>query len=75
MYLASGHMLFARGASLMAVPFDPDSLAVSGDPFPLSERVRTPAFGPQVREFSVSRDGTLAYVLGGTSTDATAGLG
>jgi serine/threonine-protein kinase len=71
MYLPSGHLLFARGASLMAVAFDPDSLAVTGDPVPLPERVRTPRFGEQVRDFDVSRDGTLAYVLGGTSTDAT----
>jgi serine/threonine-protein kinase len=70
-YVPSGHLLFARGVSLMVVPFDPESLTVTGDPVPLPERVRTPLFGAQVRDFTVSRNGTLAYVTSGMSSDPT----
>ena len=33
-YLSTGHIMFARGTSLWAVPFDPDRLEVIGDPVP-----------------------------------------
>jgi serine/threonine-protein kinase len=69
-YVSSGHLLFSRGARLMVVPFDPDRLALTGEPVPLAEPVRAPSFGPQVRDFSVSRNGTLAYITGGTATAA-----
>jgi hypothetical protein len=35
----SGHLLFRRGTTLMAQRFDPESLAVEGNPIPLAERI------------------------------------
>jgi serine/threonine-protein kinase len=63
-YAATGHILFTRGETLMAAPFDLDQLAVTGEVVPLLGGIRTPnswAHG----YFSVSDDGRLAYAPGG----------
>jgi Tol biopolymer transport system component/predicted Ser/Thr protein kinase len=62
---SSGHLLFLREYTLMAQPFDPKRLAVSGAAVPLAERVRSilPA-GGTVGIFSASREGMLAYQTG-----------
>ena len=49
---ASGHLLFRRGRSLYAAPFDPQKLAVSGDSIAIVDGV----IG-----FDVSDGGTLVY--------------
>jgi eukaryotic-like serine/threonine-protein kinase len=36
-YAATGHLLFVRGGTLLAIGFDPGKLETRGDPFPLSE--------------------------------------
>ena len=63
-YAAPGYLLFGRGESLMAQPFDVDRLAVTGDPVRVVDGVRS---DPLVRwlGFSVSHQGGLAYVGGG----------
>jgi eukaryotic-like serine/threonine-protein kinase len=38
-YAPSGHLLFVRGGTLLAVPFDPARLDVTGDPLPIAEGV------------------------------------
>jgi serine/threonine-protein kinase len=67
-YIASGHLVFARGQSLMAVPFDPDRLETTGLPIELAERVMSEnsvagsgAFGRGAR-YAISDEGTLAYI-------------
>jgi len=57
-----GYLLFRRAGLLMAQPFDPDTLALSGLAIPLSnEKVPgRPQFGPIVL-FSTSANGLLAY--------------
>ena len=67
-YVSSGHIIFARGRSLLAVPFDLNRLAISGAPIPLPERVLTsPATG--AASFDVSANGTLAYIPASNWTD------
>jgi Tol biopolymer transport system component len=58
---ASGHLLFARGSAIMAVPFDPDNLSTNGNPVPLPLSVQ---ISPQNgwAGFEVSANGVLAYV-------------
>jgi Tol biopolymer transport system component len=56
---ASGYVLFARGQTLMAQPFDPTTRTATGDAFPLRERVGTE--GTRYTSASVSNNGTLAY--------------
>jgi eukaryotic-like serine/threonine-protein kinase len=62
-YAPPGYLLFAREATLMAQPFDADKLEVTGDAFPVVERIRY-SWGPGLAEFSVSSDGVLVYITG-----------
>ena len=59
-YSSTGHIIFARGASLWAVPFDAGRLAVTGSPVPVLDGVRAGAGGDV--QFSLANDGTLIYV-------------
>lgn len=57
-----GYLLFARGDPLMAQPFDAKKLELSGEAFPIAERVTGNLPGAA---FSVSENGVLAYQSGG----------
>jgi len=59
----SGHVVFQQGVggALMAVPFDPERLAVTGPPFPVLTDLAARG-SMQVRMFSIADDGTLAFV-------------
>jgi serine/threonine-protein kinase len=64
-YLATGHIAYAIGGTIYAVPFDVRTLTVTGDPFPILEGVRRAAAGiTGMADFSVSANGALAYVPG-----------
>jgi eukaryotic-like serine/threonine-protein kinase len=63
---ASGHLLFIRDQVLMAQPFNPDTLILSGEPQPLVEHiVMNPASSRPL--FSASANGTLIYQSGQAS--------
>jgi eukaryotic-like serine/threonine-protein kinase len=57
----TGHMLFYREGTVVAQPFDPNKLELSGDPVPVAEPV-----GSQGGSgfFSASTNGVLTYVEG-----------
>ena len=58
-----GSLLFIRGASLLAQPFDADHLRLTGEPFPIAQNV--PYYGPVLSaNFSVSANGVLVYQAG-----------
>jgi Tol biopolymer transport system component len=58
-YSPPGYLLFLRGSTLFAQPFDADGLRLAGEPVPIAEGIDR---GPGARgAFSVSRDGKLAY--------------
>ena len=63
-YLPTGHIVFIRFSpfrnTLMAVPFDLESLTITGPDSPLSEDVTS----TDGRFFTVSMDGTLIYRSG-----------
>jgi len=63
-YLASGHIAYARNGTLEAVPFDLDSLEVTGPPFQIAEGIVT-SDGWGSAHYAVSDTGTLVYVPGG----------
>jgi serine/threonine-protein kinase len=66
-YALSGHLIYARGGSLMAVPFDPERLAVTGSAVPVADGVlQSPVFG--VAQYGLSQTGTLVYVPGGVES-------
>ena len=45
-FVKPGHILFGRGTALMATPFDPLKLSVTGDAFPIGEGLARQEFTP-----------------------------
>jgi WD40 repeat protein len=60
---ASGHLLFARGDTLMSQPFDVDRLVLSGEAMPLVDKIMVLP-DAAVAIFSASQSGLLAYQTG-----------
>jgi Tol biopolymer transport system component len=58
-----GHLLFLRETTLMAQPFDPRRLALTGEAFPIAEQIQTQG-NPPAGIFSASENGVLAYQTG-----------
>ena len=68
-YVDTGHLVFARGDTLMAAPFSLSTLAVTGDPVALIQGLRHPAGG--AADYVLSGNGTLAYVPATEGTEAS----
>jgi serine/threonine-protein kinase len=69
-YLPTGHLVYSVGATVYAVPFDPRRLQALAGPVPVLEGVRRSQTGTTgATFFSLSDDGSLAYIPGGTTTD------
>jgi serine/threonine-protein kinase len=69
-YLASGHLVFIHDGTLFAAPFDLDRLELTGPPVPAVDEVISNAI-TNGAQFSLSNNGTLAYLPGkgiGTGT-------
>jgi serine/threonine-protein kinase len=62
-YSPSGHLIYARDGKLLAVPFDPEALKVSGEPFPVADGVFMSA-NTGMAAYSISREGRLVYAAG-----------
>ena len=62
-YSPSGHIVYARGGSLYAVPFDAKSLEVTGSPVKVVEGVFM-STNTGAAHFDVSSAGALAYLAG-----------
>ena len=58
-WVNTGHLLYASGGGLVAVPFEP-ARGVTGSPVPLLERPEVDASGSAA--FAVSSSGTLVYI-------------
>jgi serine/threonine-protein kinase len=58
-YVGTGHVLYASGGGLVAVPFDP-ARGVTGSPIPLLERPEVDPSGSAA--FAVSASGSLVYI-------------
>ena len=74
-YVETGHLLFMRQGTLMAVGFDPERVEVQGQPVTMLENVmHTLFFGNSTStsgaaQVAVSAAGHLAYALGGVYPD------
>jgi DNA-binding winged helix-turn-helix (wHTH) protein/Tol biopolymer transport system component len=64
---ASGYLLYSRGSALLAQPFDPRTLTVSGDPIQIADGLITDPTG-LMGTFSASQNGVLAYATGDALT-------
>jgi eukaryotic-like serine/threonine-protein kinase len=60
-YISTGHIVYARGSKLFAVPFDLKTLMVTGDPASVVEDVWRSA-PPYTAQYAVSDSGTLSYI-------------
>jgi serine/threonine-protein kinase len=67
-YSPSGHLLYAQGGGLMAVPFDPQLLEVMGAAVPVVEGVLQ-SRNTGAAQYSFSANGSLVYVTGGVQED------
>ena len=61
---SSGHLVFARAGSLLAIPFDRDGGEVTGSPVPVLSDVMT-SVATGSAQFDISENGTLAYIPAG----------
>jgi eukaryotic-like serine/threonine-protein kinase len=69
MFAAPGYLLFVRGTTLLAQPFDVDRLQLKGRPVAIADQLPRPGSTAGLRTFSVSSSGVLAYHAGaGTQT-------
>jgi eukaryotic-like serine/threonine-protein kinase len=74
-YVASGHLVFVRRGKLMAAPFDPARLEVTGGAVAVADDVMQAAnmgnsnTDTGAGQFAVSANGTLVYVTGGVAAD------
>jgi serine/threonine-protein kinase len=65
-YAPSGHLLVVTAdGKLIAIPFDPKKLALTGAPIALIEGIGVRAGGFNL-DLTLARNGTLAYTTGGT---------
>ena len=66
-YAPSGHLVYAQGGNLLAVPFDPRRLTITGTAVPVVEGVlQSPVNG--AAQYSFSATGSLVYVSGGVQS-------
>ena len=63
-YAPSGHLVYAQGGTLMAVPFDTQRLTVTGTAVPVVDVVQQSTSNGEA-QYSISSTGTLVYVSGG----------
>ena len=76
-YIATGHMVYALGDVLFSLPFDVDSLELSGGPVPIVQGVRRAVGGSNFSGaafYSFSDSGSLVYVQGSAPTPAENGI-
>jgi len=64
-YVNSGYLVYARAGELLGVPFDLDRLEVKGSPISILKGIMTNT-SVGTAEFSVARNGSPAYVPGGS---------
>jgi Tol biopolymer transport system component/predicted Ser/Thr protein kinase len=62
-YAPSGHLVYSQGGNLMAVPFDPRRMKITGAAVPVVEGVESRVSG--ATQYSISATGLLAYIPGG----------
>ena len=71
---AQGHLFFLREQTLMAQPFNVESLELTGDAVPIAERVIIGGQTGTAGGFSVSETGALAYQTGSAGVGGQAAL-
>ena len=68
-YLSTKHLVYVRSGTLLAVPFNVETLEVNGDPVPALDGVAQSPGNPGAAQFSSSDSGSLVYVPGGGASE------
>ena len=63
-YVPTGHLVYSLDGGLLAVPFDDDTLEVTGGPVPLVDAVDDAGAATGAAHFAVAPNGSLVYVPG-----------
>jgi serine/threonine protein kinase len=75
-YVPTGHLVYAVGGTIYAVPFDPRTLEVTGAAVPVIPGVRRATGGASgTAQLAISETGTLAYLPGPSLTARSLVLG
>lgn len=65
-FVSTGHLVFLRAGVLLAVPFDPVRLEITGAAVPVAENIlENPRIG--AGQYAISNDGSLVYIPGGVT--------
>ncbi len=67
LYAPPGYLLYLRGSTLMAQPFDAGSQKLKGEAFPVAEQVDSPQLF-RLGYFAVSQTGMMVYQTGGAAS-------
>jgi Tol biopolymer transport system component len=67
---SQGYLLFLRESTLVAQPFDSRRLVLTGDAFPVAERIRTSVSTQPYGYFSASEYGALVYQTGAETANS-----
>jgi eukaryotic-like serine/threonine-protein kinase len=67
-YLASGHLVYARGGIVFAARFDPAQKKILGQAKPVIEGIRRAPGANVGTQFAISRSGDLFYIPGPATT-------
>ena len=73
LYAPPGYLLFLKGATLVAQPFDTRRVELTGEAVPIAEEVENPR-DYRLGHFSVSQYGDLVYERGGQDREQVAWL-
>jgi serine/threonine-protein kinase len=74
-YIPTGHLVYAVGGNLFAVPFDLGGMRVTGTPAPVVQGVRRGAAATTgTAQFAIAGNGTLVYVPGPPSANWDLGI-
>jgi serine/threonine-protein kinase len=63
-YVPTGHLLYALGSTLLAVPFDTRRVEVVGSATPVAQQMQRAPITTGTAQFAVSPTGTLVYLPG-----------
>ncbi len=69
-FAMAGHLLFSRGSTFLAQPFDPVTLRLAHQAMPIAQSLAIPQFNRNWAWFSASPNGTVAYVTATGSDEA-----
>jgi len=70
-YVPTGHLVYGLNGALLGVPFDVRARRVTGPAVPLVDGLLDADLRTGAMHFTVSNDGTLAYVTGGSGARST----